>query len=145
MDWRLCTPLDSVGPCSLLPLAFWASNQISLISHKSNSKLPLLSSSFQLSTPLSKWHHLHRNKRKVTNSFSFLHLTDQQSITHSSLCPGSVEDVLFLSKANKTQATHPTSLGIWCHRLSSFSLYIFNFSFSSGFSSTAWIFTSLPF
>ena len=52
-----------------------------------------MSSYFLLSGPLSKWHHLHRNKREVirSHSLSFLHPPEQPH-ARSYLLPGSVEE-----------------------------------------------------
>lgn len=144
----------SVGSCSLLPSIFFrAPNQLPLMS-QIQFQTSITFSSIHLSLPLSKWHHLYRNKGEVIKSDSLGLLTpltnDQQwpitnnPYTHSYFLPACVEEgcppscpKLTFDQSSRTQATHPTSLGIWCHMLSTFPFHIFNCSFSSGFHPTA--------
>lgn len=118
MDWGLCKhTVSHQWP----PVFFRASHRgPRLTSRRNNSKLPWLSSSFLFSPPLSKWHHLHRNKREVIRSdtLGFLLLSDQQPPACSYLLPGSMEDgcpsscpKLTFHQSSGAQGIQPTSLG----------------------------------
>lgn len=133
---HLCRPLLTAAHQSFL----CPQQAPSLTSHRIHSRPASLSSSFLLSPPLSKWHHFHRNKREVirSDSLSFL-------LPRSWQCRGRMS--LFLPKANLQPELEPSSPPPYGSDATSIHcpLHIFNFSFSSDISPTAYICLNLSY